>query len=182
MNHFSVDFFPHDSIVNIIDYKKYCSKNHNKKIANNLSSLVRLLSQEEFTSKDIDTIQEYCWIAMCEMNRLNEEQYRIMEILEDALISFLFSTVYVYDLSGVSAALTLYGFDNSIDLNVITDALYGLISCVMSHYQEEDSNCEKAEETYINKCQSIIKSLNQDDPIERFIIGLVKLSICFIKQ
>lgn len=183
LNHFSSGFFPADSLSVVIDYKKYCPWKAYPKIARSLAPLSRIITQDEFSSEDIDIIRDRCWLALCKFDYLDDAQFDKVAPLYDAISFLMNSTTYVYNMSGVSAALTLYRIDSDIDLNTIVSTMNGLVKCLIHDFTNDYADYFKsAEEAYLSKCKSIISSLNREVARERFIIGLVEITSSFITR
>lgn len=183
LNHFRSDFFPAESIAVILDYKKYCPWKQYPKIVRSVSPLARILRQDEFSSKDIDIIRDQCWLACSKFDEIDDDHFQEVAPLWDAIDLVMNSTTYIYNMSGVNAALTLYGIDSEIDLNTIVDCVYSQVTCLIHDFTNDYVDYFKnAETVFLSNCKSAISSLGQESAIERFIIGLTNMSTSFVTR
>ncbi len=183
LNHFKLEYFPSNCIDVILDYNKYCSRKQHPQVFQSVSSLAKFIMQDEFTAEDIDIIREKGWIACCNIDDLDDDSFEEVATLHDAIWLLLNSTTYIYNLSGFSAALILYGIDGDISLNTIVSCVYAQLDCLIRNFTNDYADYfNSAESAFLGNCRSIIGSLDRDNAIERFIIGLVYLSTSFVTR
>lgn len=183
LNHFRSDLFPACSMATILDYEEYCPREEYPEIAESIASLARIITQAEFSSEDIDNIRDKCWIVASRFDNLEEDQFQKVATLWDAVLFLMNSTTYVYNISGFSAALTLYHIDSDINLNTIVSTLYALVTYLIHDYANDSENTFGiAEAFFLSKCKGLIGSLNKESKIERFIIGLVEMATSYITR
>lgn len=183
LNHFKLEYFPSSCIDVILNYKNYCSRKQYPKVFRSVASLAKFIMKDEFTAEDIDIIRDKGWIACCIIGDLDDSSFEEVATLHDAIWLLLNSTTYIYNMSGFSAALTLYGIDGDISLNTIVSCLYAQIDCLIRNFTNDFVDYFNIAETaFLGNCGSIIDSLNRDNAIERFIIGLVHMSTSFVTR
>lgn len=180
LDNYSSDFFPSESITRIINYKDYCSFSDDE-FTDSVAILAdNIKQQEDYSYEDISNLYKLCFKALDASTSLDESQRKNNPLFE-AVAYLICSIIYMFYLTAVCSALTLYVCGDIVDLNDII----GRISIALNYYIQLDKiglHCDSINNVYRIKSTRFISSLNLSDVQDRFAKGIVDLSLSIIDR